>query len=428
MNAPTAKIIATVATVFLFMAGCAEEEKNSAPVIIRPVKVMVLTSSASEGDTRTFPGKVQASRQVDLAFRISGPLVEFPVKEGQAVKKDDILARVDPRDYKTELAGVESSLAEARANLKSMKAGARPEDIKVLEAEVAAARARFQEAEQNFERYEKLYKTDVVSKADYDRYQSARDVAKAQLNTASQNLRKGKKGARREDIDAMRSRIRGMEARLKKAQAALDDTCLRAPFPGVIAKKFVENFQDVNAKSPIVSLQDVSQIEILIDIPEIDMAVRRREDIDKITAKFDFLPNREFITEVKEFGTQADPQTKTYPVTLIMQAPENVSLLPGMTATITGQMKPTGNADRAWFTIPVSTVFADELDRQYVWVVDQKTMTVSKREIRVKSLTGNSIQVSEGLNPGEMIAAAGVHFLRENMKVRVLKNEKGGRK
>ena len=427
MNVSAIRFSVIMTAIFLFLTGCAEQEEKTETVVVRPVRTMVLTSSVS-GRVRTFPGKVQASQQVDLAFRISGPLVEFPVKEGQAIKKNDILARIDPRDYKTDLAHVGSSIAEAHAKLKSMKAGARPEDVKVLEAEVAAARARFHEAEQNFKRYENLYKRDVVSKADYERYKSARDVANAQLNTASQNLRKGKKGARREDIAAMSSRIRGLEAQRKRAQAALDDTWLKAPFSGVIAKKFVENFQDVDAKKPIVSLQDVSSIELLVDIPEKEMATVDKTDITRITAKFEFLPDKEFTVEVKEYGTEADPQTKTYPVTLTMPAPEGVTLLPGMTATITVRLKASKNENESQFAIPVSAVFADELGRQYVWLVDQTAMTISRREIRVGHLTGESIRVSEGLSEGEMIATAGVHFLQENMKVRVLNSEKGGQK
>ncbi len=427
MNVSAIRFSVIMTAIFLFLTGCAEQEEKTETVVVRPVRTMVLTSSVS-GRVRTFPGKVQASQQVDLAFRISGPLIEFPVKEGQAIKKNDILARIDPRDYKTDLAHVGSSIAEAHAKLKSMKAGARPEDVKVLEAEVAAARARFHEAEQNFKRYENLYKRDVVSKADYERYKSARDVANAQLNTASQNLRKGKKGARREDIAAMSSRIRGLEAQRKRAQAALDDTWLKAPFSGVIAKKFVENFQDVDAKKPIVSLQDVSSIELLVDIPEKEMATIDKTDITRITAKFEFLPDKEFTVEVKEYGTEADPQTKTYPVTLTMPAPEGVTLLPGMTATITVRLKASKNENESQFAIPVSAVFADELGRQYVWLVDQTAMTISRREIRVGHLTGESIRVSEGLSEGEMIATAGVHFLQENMKVRVLNSEKGGQK
>ncbi len=379
-----------------FLGGCTQEENKSVSELVRPIKTMVLAPANSVKNARTFPGKVQASRKVDLAFRISGPLIAFPVKEGEKVEKDALLARIDPRDYQTELAHVESALAEARANFESMKAGARPEDIKVLEAEVAAAKARYKEAEQHFKRYEKLYNKDVATKADYDRYESARDIAKAQLNTTLQNLKKGKKGARKEDIHAMQSHIRGLEAQEKKARAALDDTWLRAPFSGSIAKKFVENFQDVNAKTPIVSLHDMSKVELIVDVPEMEMAVHRREDVVKIIVTFDFLPAKKFMAEIKEFGTEADPKTKTFPVTLTMPAPVDIVLLPGMTANITAHMQDAGIAP-AVFMIPAQAAFADELGGQHAWVVDQNSMTVSKRKIRVGNLSGEHIQIQEGL-------------------------------
>ncbi len=416
-----------LALVFLLLTGCSEEQKITPPVI-RPIKTLLLNSLASQEKTRTFPGKVHASQQVDLAFRISGPLIEFSVKEGQEVKKGDLLARIDPRDYRTELSRVKSALAEARANLNSMKAGARPEDIKVLKSQVVAAQARRREAGQNFERQKKLYSKNIGTKADYDRYESARDVAKAQLNTASQNLKKGQKGARKEDVNAMTSRIRGLEAHRKQAAAALDDTFLKAPFSGVIAKKFVENFQDVGDKKPIVSLQDVSSIEILVHIPEKDMATVKEKDIATITAKFDFLPGREFLLQVKEHGTEADPQTKTYPITLSMPSPKDVSLLPGMTATIIARFKADTTADASKLSIPVEAVFADELDKKYAWIVDRQSMTVSKRAIQTQGLSGKNILITKGLKNGETIAAAGVHFLQENMKVRFIESEQGGRK
>ena len=416
-----------LALVFLLLTGCSEEQKNAHPVI-RPIKILLLNNSASQEKIRTFPGKVHASRQVDLAFRISGPLIEFPVKEGQEVKQGDLLARIDPRDYRTELSRVESALAEARANFNSMKAGARLEDIKVLKSQVVAAQARRREAGQNFERQKKLYAKNVGTKADYDRYESARDVAKAQLNTASQNLKKGQKGARKEDVNAMTSRIRGLEAHRKQAAAALDDTFLKAPFSGVIAKKFVENFQDVGDKKSIVSLQDVSSIEILVHIPEKDMATVKEKDIATITAKFDFLPGREFLLQMKEHGTEADPQTKTYPITLSMPSPKDVSLLPGMTATITARFKADTTADASKLSIPVEAVFADELDKKYAWIVDRQSMTVSKRAIQTQGLSGKNILITKGLKNGETIAVAGVHFFQENMKVRFIESEQGGRK
>jgi len=113
MNVSAIRFSVIMTAIFLFLTGCAEQEEKTETVVVRPVRTMVLTSSVS-GRVRTFPGKVQASQQVDLAFRISGPLVEFPVKEGQAIKKNDLLARIDPRDYKTDQTQIHESRGKAR--------------------------------------------------------------------------------------------------------------------------------------------------------------------------------------------------------------------------------------------------------------------------------------------------------------------------
>jgi multidrug resistance efflux pump len=251
-----------------FVVGCGkEEEKKPKKIVARPVKILTLTPSATTSQRR-FPGRVRASQRVDLAFKVAGPLIELPIEEGQDVKKTQLIARIDPRDFQTDLAKIKSDVSRARARLKAMQVGARPEDLRILEAEVASAKARRLNAEQQYKRYRELYIRKQVSKADFDQYTSERDVARANLNTAIQNLEKGKTGARKEDIDAMKARIRGLEAKRKRLQDSLNDTYLKAPFSGVIAKRYVENFEEVRAKQAIVSLQDISRIEVLVDVPE----------------------------------------------------------------------------------------------------------------------------------------------------------------
>ena len=90
----------------------------------------------------------------------------------------------------------------------------------------------------------------------------------------------------------MKSEIRGLEAQQKAAQDALDDSSLRAPFSGVIAKKYVDNFQDVRAKQAIVSLQDISSVDILVDVPESLMAQLRRGGNGSVFAQFASSPDK----------------------------------------------------------------------------------------------------------------------------------------
>ena len=132
-----------------FLASCGKNDEAQAPVetVARLVETMSITSQEIKMTDRV-PGKVLASKRAELKFQVPGKLMEFPAKESQKVKKNALLARLDPRDYKTNIAKVNSAIAQARAQLKAMKAGARPEDVRVLQAELSAAKARFQEAKQ----------------------------------------------------------------------------------------------------------------------------------------------------------------------------------------------------------------------------------------------------------------------------------------
>ena len=413
-----------------FLTACDETEEPQVPAekaVPRLVKTMVITSSAVKTSDR-MPGKVLASQRAELKFQVSGQLIKFPVKESQPVKKNALLARIDPRNYKTNLAKVNSAIAQARAQLKAMKAGARPEDVRVLQAELSAARARFQEAKQQYERYKDLLDRMAISKAEYDRQKSAYNVAKAQFNTAKQTLKKGKVGARSEDIQAMHFKIKGLLAQRKEAQNALDDTYLKAPFAGVIAKKFVENYQNVESKDPILSLQDISRLDIVINVPEQILISAKEPEFYQFVAVFEVAPDRKFPLEIKEYKTEADPKTQTYRAVFTMQAPDDLRVLPGMTTTVIVTEKPAAKSASPaspTFLVPVTAVFSDELKKQYVWIVEPKTLTVQQREVKVGELTQQSIQVLNGLQVDERIVTAGVHFIQEGMKVKLFDSKAG---
>ena len=394
---------------------------------IRPVKTMVL-EKADRGFVRSFPGTVRAAQRVNLAFNVPGPVVDLPVIEGQSVEKGELLARIDPRDFEKELEKVSKSLEEAKARLRAMKTGARPEDVTILESQVTAARARLEEAETNFQRWETLYKKGAGSKMKRDNALKKREVARADLNTALQNLKKGKKGAREEDIEAMESNIQALETQKAGARDAVDDTYMSAPFSGNIDRIYVEKFQHVQAKEQILSLQDISSVEVVINIPERVMALSKNRTRYKAEASFEFLPSRTFEVEFKEFSVESDPQTQTYEAVLSMTQPQGVNILPGMTATVTiKEINGPEDMDETIFLVPVNAVFADPDGgpTQYVWVVDQDTMKVHKRQVEVADLSGDDIRITKGLSAGERIVTAGVNQMQEDMEVRLLEGKIG---
>ena len=402
----------------LVVTGCNETKMPPTIMMTRPVKVITVAGTA-DTDIISLPGKTRANRRAELSFKVAGPLVEFSVEEGQDVKKGDLIARIDPRDFETSIKEIKSSLSEAQANLKSMQRGERAEDIKILESEVDSAKAEFFYAEDQYKRYKQLWVKQHASRADFDRQASLRNTAKARLEAAKQDLAKGKSGARKEDIEAQESRIRGLAAKLKAATDALDDTSLKAPFDGVVAKRYVENHQEIQAKQPIVFFQDNSSIEVLVDVPETQAAKIRKGYLPDAVARFAAAPDRTFPLTLKEFSTKADPKTLTYQAVLVMLRPKGINILPGMTATVEGKPE-FAKSNHLRIVIPAIAVTRDAQKKSYVWTLDESLMTVKRADVQVGELTGSDgIEILDGLILGEKVVTAGVTKLQAGMKVSI---------
>jgi RND family efflux transporter MFP subunit len=369
-SCPLFSLLLSASTTFIIfslafsISGCGKKKEEVVKKeVVRPVKIMTVSMAGAEEITREFPGRVRASQRVDLAFQVAGPLISLPIEEGQQVKKGQVLARIRPRDFETE---------------------------------IDKAKAKTLEAEQQYLRYKELYAKNQVSKADFDKYKSQYDISRAYQ---------------------------------KEAEDALDDTFLRAPFAGVVARRYVDNFQDVQAKEPIVSLQDISQIEVLVNVPEnIIVRVERKKGRNTALAHATFAtaPGQQFPLSLKEYATEADPQTQTYQVTLLMDQPTGINVLPGMTATVVGS-RSTEESNQGDITIPAIAVFSDYDGDSSVWVFKTDTQTVHQRKVKTGELSGaDSIKIVSGLEVGEQIAVTGVNSLQEGMKVKSL-SDMGGR-
>ncbi len=145
--------------------GCGKPAAE--PEAVRPVRaIKVGDLKAIAG--REFPGRAKARDEVDLSFQVSGPLVSLPVDVGSKVKKGDVIAAIDPRDFQAALDTNQGNLERAKANLLAMERGARPEEIEQLKAAVTQAEASYKQAYAEHERNAKLVTTGAVSKSDFD--------------------------------------------------------------------------------------------------------------------------------------------------------------------------------------------------------------------------------------------------------------------
>lgn len=419
---------------FFVLRGGENDPKEVQTVGPRPVRAVTVETRGAKF-SRSYSGRVKASQEVSLTFRVSGPIIELPVLKGQNVENGELLARIDPRDYETNLANTRSALENARAQLTAMKEGARSEEIAVLEASLASARSQLSQAKANFDRYGVLLKQGAVSKAEYERYQTSYQVAQAQVRSAQEQLKQGKAGARAEDIQAMESTIQGLEASVKAAEDALKDTNLYAPFAGRIADRFVEQFQNVSAGQSILHIQNLNTVDIVVNVPEADLAQGQAKELNiqgpdpqfRAMARFDALPQRTFPLELKEIATQADPESQTYPVTLIMPQPEGITILPGMIAEVdVTVMLPTDETagNEAW-PVPVEAVFLDEQGQSRIWKIDPGTGQVHAVDVTVRNYMGADVFISGKLAAGDQVISAGTGYLSEGEEVRVIEGRIG---
>jgi multidrug efflux system membrane fusion protein len=357
--------ICTVSLALLSACGQSEEPAKTVETI-RPVKLMKVGGSLA-GKTRKLPGTVRAADRVDLAFQVPGTLVELPVKEGQTVKKGTLVARIDPRDYETNLRNAEGVLAKAQAGL-------------------------------------------AYTIAEYKRYVNVKETDAGAVSDSMVSLKRAAEKVARADLQSAKATVAA-------AKDQLEYTRLKAPFDGVIAQKYVDNFKEVQAKEAVLSLQNVTDVEVIIDVPEL-MIAPIRKTLPRFYAEFTADPNRRFELRIKEFATQADPVTQTYRVVLAMPAPSGIRILPGMTVNVAIEFTEEAEAG-AEILIPAIAVFADDAGHSHVWVIDPQTMKAQRREVTTGDLSGSdSIRIVSGLNADETIAISGVSTLSEGQTVR----------
>lgn len=401
--------------IFIFLTGCqpgSQEEET-----IRPVKTMVIAES-EKSLTRIFPGQVRPADEVKLSFRVSNQLNELPVKKGQYVQKDEIIAALDTRDFETARKNIAGRLDEARANLKAMQAGARNEDIKSLEASLEAALVAHEEARLQYERYEQLYSMGAVAKADLDRARSRKHEAAGTAKSLEMELQKSTIGARPEDIEAMQARIKSLEAGLEEARSALDDSRLKAPFSGYIAERYVDNFDLIQAGQPIVKLQDTTRLEVSVGIPE--QLMTHKDLITSIHIRLESYQDHFFPARIKEISTDASGPSRTYRLTAIMDKPESIPVFPSMAADMYVAFALQGR-DNGSVTIPETALVSLDGKMAKVWIFDEDKQRAFSREVVAGQATSNGIRITAGLNTGDIIITAGGDYLQEGQKVRTLK-------
>ncbi|MDJ0723046.1 MAG: efflux RND transporter periplasmic adaptor subunit [Desulfobacterales bacterium] len=352
----------------LMMAAVASSCQKEAPPpkeVIRAIKTIKI-EERGRAQTRRFSGVIEPVDKSSLSFEVSGNVKDVLFDVGQEITEGEVIATLDPKTF----------------NL----------DVDAAQAKLRRSRAQLTEKEAEYARYRKVNEESPGAVS-----QSSVDQAKAAFESARENVK-----------------VAVSELNLVKRD--LTKTKLLAPFDGVIATRHVEPFFEVKRGDPIYDVFIEGTMEVVSSIPETDI-----EGIyigQRCRIIFPINPTQVYNGIVTDVGRVAGT-ANAFPVKIKILTMD-LKLRPGMTAEVTFAIA-TADHQRA-FLVPISALTAGKASKRgFVFVYDSGTSTVKKVPVRgIRSVEGNRIMVVEGLSGGEVIAVAGVSFLEDGQKVKLL--------
>jgi multidrug efflux system membrane fusion protein len=349
-------VVSIVSAAVLVLSGCSEE-KAETKEIVRPVKVVEI-AAIDTSRTLSYSGTVRARTEMNLGFRVNGKITERLVDIGQRVKSGDRLARIDPSDYQLALTSAKASLDATERQVET--------------TELARLRA------------EQLFAKNVAPKSQLEQATLSYNQAVATRDSA--------------------------RSALDQAKNQVSYTDLKSDQNGIVTAVSADIGQVVGSGTPVVSVAVDGEKEVLVAIPETDIAQFKPGKV--VTVGFWSNAALMLPGKVREVAGSAEPQSRTFAVRISL--PNDPNVLLGMTAGIVAAAADT----QQLVSIPLSAL-AKKDEQPIVWTVDRTAETVHARTVKVADFTANGVRITEGLKPGDVVVAAGTQFMTEGLKVKL---------
>ena len=345
----------------LGVSACTEAKTETATEIVRPVKVVEI-ANADATRKLDYSGTVKARTEMNLGFRVAGKIIERHVDIGDRVKPGDLLARIDPTDY--ELA------------------------VKTADANLAAAERQVETAGFTMKRAQQLFAKKFSPQADLDTATLAYQQAVATRDAALSSRR--------------------------QAANQVGYAELKADQGGIVTSIGADRGQVVAIGTPVVTVAVDGEKEIQIAVPESDISHFRPGQ--SVAVGFWTDDRLRLDGKVRELSGSADPLSRTFSVRVSL--PDDPRVLLGMTATVAATIA----TERPLISVPLEALTEKE-GRKIVWVVDRDQATVHAREVEVTDFGPDGVRVASGLQPRDLVVAAGTQFMAENLKVKLPEGE-----
>lgn len=369
-------------------------------------------------------GSVSADESSNVAPKVAGKISNLSINVGDFVSSGSVIARVDDRDARLQLAGAEAALkrarvavtqAEARLGLgsgRSFNASTIPE-VRAANANYEQALAELKQAEANEKRYRELVESGDVSMVAYETYRTQRDTARTRANAAKEQLDVAVNTARQNNqaIAAAKADVESAQTQVAEAQQAIADTVVRAPFSGFVSVRPVAVGEYVSSASVVATILRTNPIKVDIQVAEADLpfVVLGRG----VSAQIDAYKDRRFAGVVSAINPAVDPTSRSAIVEASIENGDN-ALRPGMFATV--RINKEGGGKGVFVT--KAAVYNDPATQAYriFTIVDG---VAKLKTIRLGPEEGDSYQILDGLEADEVVATSNLDKLYEGARVAV---------
>ncbi len=356
MNFPLSWPTRLVLLACLLLQACSKPTPADEPV--RAVKVITVGLDAMQSGAE-YAGEVRARVESRLGFRVSGKLLRRQVELGQHVRVGELLAQLDPQDFKLAADGARAQLAAAATN-----------------RDLALA---------DYKRYKDLREQNFISAAELERRDTALKAAQAQ-------------------VDQAQAQLAGLGNQTGYANLVAD-------MAGVVTSVDAEPGQVLAAGTPVLRIAQDGGRDAVFSVPEDKVAKLKVGSQVQVQA---WAAPASATATVREVAASADPVTRTFAVKVALSGPDTWAL--GSTVTVVP--KALDRSGPPVIKLPSSALQHDG-EKAAVWVLEKETMTVRLQPIVIATADGNEVVVAQGLASGMQVVSVGAHVLNPGQKVTI---------
>jgi RND family efflux transporter MFP subunit len=347
----------------LLLIGC-EQQELAVQQRLRSVKYQEITA-ASAGVSRTFSGLAKGSQEANLSFKIAGTIESLPVKVGDHLKANQLIAQLDGAQYELQVQQAQAALAQATASQRNARAA--------------------------FERLKGLYENNNASRNDLDAARASSDSGQAQVQVA------------RKSLELTRLNLSYTRLRLNKACD--------------IAEVNVENNENVSSGQSIVKVSCGQQMNVEVAVPGNYVTLIKQQMPAEVT--FGARPGEKFSATVSEVSVASIAGGTTFPITVELDD-NPAQLRSGMVAEVNFHFNHQSSVK--YIVVPAIAI-SEDMQGRFAYIVelteDKNVGVIKRHPVTVGELTSQGLEIIDGLKIGDKIVTAGVTVIRDKLQVKI---------